>query len=356
MVFALYHVWVLVYEALLLRAFGKSGALGGVCGGGILWILLAVIGALVGESFVEDAPHGGRFTFLGLLAGALFLHGPLVLIVASTLMRRNHKLVSRAVAASAVALIVLGAQAFFVEPDWLEVTHYRIANDKVVRPIKICVLADIQTDSVGDYERGVLRRAMEERPDLILLPGDYVQSGDPLERKQAVEDLRALFRETGVGAPLGVFATRGNVEDNAWETIFEGLPVTAGSATTRHELDGLVLTTLSLADSFDTDFDLPEEEGLHVVVGHAPDFVLGPLRADLYVAGHTHGGQVRLPFFGALMTLSNVPQAWASGLTEFERSGALVVSRGIGMERGYAPRMRLFCRPELVVIELGPPE
>ena len=38
------------------------------------------------------------------------------------------------------------------------------------------MLADLQTDKFGDYERGVLRRVMEEKPDLILLAGDYIQT------------------------------------------------------------------------------------------------------------------------------------------------------------------------------------
>ena len=74
------------------------------------------------------------------------------------------------------------------------------------------------------------------------------------------------------------------------------------------------------------------------------------------VTGHTHGGQVRLPIIGPLMTLSLVPRGWAAGLTELPGGGKLLVSRGLGMERGYAPRIRFRCRPELMVIDLVPEE
>ena len=85
-----------------------------------------------------------------------------------------------------------------------------------------------------------------------------------------------------------------------------------------------------------------------------PNFALGEIPADLLVAGHTHGGQVRLPWIGPMITHSRIPHAWAAGLTELPGGGKLLVSRGIGMERGFAPPMRFLCRPELMVIDLVP--
>ena len=76
--------------------------------------------------------------------------------------------------------------------------------------------------------------------------------------------------------------------------------------------------------------------------------------ADLILAGHTHGGQVRLPLLGPLLTLSQVPRSWAAGRTELPGGGTLIVSRGVGMERHDAPRLRFLCRPELVVLDLIP--
>jgi len=97
-----------------------------------------------------------------------------------------------------------------------------------------------------------------------------------------------------------------------------------------------------------------DPDRFHVVLGHSPNFALGRIEADLLVAGHTHGGQVRVPLVGPLVTLSKVPRRWAAGLTDLPGGGRLLVSRGVGMEGGSAPRLRLFCRPELVVIDLAP--
>jgi uncharacterized protein len=90
------------------------------------------------------------------------------------------------------------------------------------------------------------------------------------------------------------------------------------------------------------------------VLGHCPQFAMGNVEADLLLAGHTHGGQVRLPWIGPLTTGCAVPRSWAAGLTELPGGRKLIVSRGTGMERGCAPRIRFLCRPELVVIDLVP--
>ena len=95
---------------------------------------------------------------------------------------------------------------------------------------------------------------------------------------------------------------------------------------------------------------------LDLFVGHAPDYALSLEHREqpfLALAGHTHGGQVQLPFFGPLWTLTDIPRVYADDFLPFGR-GVLSVSRGIGMERGEAPRLRFLCRPELRLITLMP--
>jgi predicted MPP superfamily phosphohydrolase len=88
---------------------------------------------------------------------------------------------------------------------------------------------------------------------------------------------------------------------------------------------------------------------------HKPDLVpeISARRFDLYLTGHTHGGQVALPVYGALITLSKFGKRYESGLYR-EGETAIYVNRGIGMEGGAAPRVRFCAKPELTVIELRP--
>ena len=97
----------------------------------------------------------------------------------------------------------------------------------------------------------------------------------------------------------------------------------------------------------------PGEHDLRILLSHAPDAVYAldaDSRVDLVVAGHTHGGQIALPVIGPLLTLSRVPRfAAAGGLHQVESDGArhwLYVTRGIGMERLQAPRVRFRIAPE----------
>jgi predicted MPP superfamily phosphohydrolase len=94
-------------------------------------------------------------------------------------------------------------------------------------------------------------------------------------------------------------------------------------------------------------------------MGHAPDYMnnvlLGHVRREmLCVAGHTHGGQVNIPGFGPPITLSRVPRWLAAGGLHQRKGAWLLVSRGVGMERSNAPRIRFNCRPQLVVVTLVP--
>jgi len=95
----------------------------------------------------------------------------------------------------------------------------------------------------------------------------------------------------------------------------------------------------------------PELFGLAVV--HSPDPVaeLAALGYDLIVTGHTHGGQVRLPLYGAVVTNSHMPRVLSRGLSRV--GGAYVhVSPGLGTSK-YAP-FRFLCRPEATLLELEP--
>jgi predicted MPP superfamily phosphohydrolase len=95
----------------------------------------------------------------------------------------------------------------------------------------------------------------------------------------------------------------------------------------------------------------PDEFGLAVV--HSPDPVaeLAALGYDLIVAGHTHGGQVRLPIVGALVTNSHMPRFLARGLSRVGNA-YVHVSPGLGTSK-YAP-FRFLCRPEATMLELSP--
>ena len=292
-----------------------------------------------------------------LLCWAVFLHYPIFLIgVVFVACRRNHKSLAVMSAFFAISIIIIGLYAFLIEPHWLEVSRVVIQSSKLDRPVRVVVIADLQTDRPGKYEQQVFERVADEDPDLILLAGDYLHVWDERNYLVAKESLNAIVSDIGLDAPLGVYAVRGNTDWGDWVDIFAGIPVIPFETTSSYDLGPLVLTGLTLQDSGDTNFVATSQEKFHIVLGHKPDFSLGQIHADLLLAGHTHGGQVRLPFIGPVIMVSRVPRAWAAGITRLAPGQHLIVSRGIGMERRNAPRLRFLCRPELLIIDLVPSE
>ena len=316
---------------------------------------VAVVAAAVAAVVLAVVLAFNPFVMMRLLCYGLFLHGTVVLAVLAVVLWAERRLLALAASAAALLLVVVAVDAFVVEPSWLEITHYRIKSAKLDRPVRVVVLADLQTDHIGAYERRALEQALAEKPNVILLAGDYLQvSGrrfPPL-----CTALNKLLRELNFAAPDGVFAVGGNVDSPGWREIFAGLPVTAVDGVQTFDTAGLSLTCLPLGVSGQSRLTLsrPADDRFHVILGHRPDYALGDADADLLLAGHTHGGQVRLPGVGPLLTMAAVPREWAAGLTELSGGRKLLVSRGIGMERGGAPRLRFLCRPELVVVDLVP--
>jgi predicted MPP superfamily phosphohydrolase len=217
---------------------------------------------------------------------------------------------------------------------------------------------------------------MQEKPDLILMAGDYLQADSEQDWEKLCVSMRDYLRKINFAAPLGVCGVGGNTDFQRWPEIFEGLDVQRFRETRTVAGETFDVTGLSIEDSFDPGLVIRRpsaeasnvvtasiqassrsrnSERLHIVLGHAPDYALsGQMDADLLIAGHTHGGQVRLPWIGPLVTFSRVPRAWAAGHTQLDGDRHLVVSRGVGMERRDAPRLRFLCRPQLVFIDVVP--
>jgi predicted MPP superfamily phosphohydrolase len=317
------------------------------CGVMALAGLIALgLGVAIGWS-VED-----RFGVFRLWAYAAFVHAVL-LLAATAVVWRRRPIWAGSMLAVAVALALIATDALLIEPYWLEVSHWPIVSRKIHRPMRIVVVADLQMDSFGAFERATLRQALAEKPDLILFAGDYIQA-PPWKYPILKRELHDFLREIHFTAPRGVFAVLGNVDGPDWQDIFRGLGVTTIPDGRSFDLGDLQLTCLARWQSFTPDLRITnaQPDRFHLVVGHVPNFALGEIQADLLVAAHTHGGQVRFPFLGAVVTHSLIPNSWAAGLTRLPSGAQLLVCRGIGMEREYAPPIRFLCRPELMVIDL----
>jgi len=265
-------------------------------------------------------------------------------------------------AGGGVACIAWGA---FFEPYRLEVTRTQIVSPKLngaKRPVRIVHISDLHCDPKVRNELklpGVIARLS---PDLIVYTGDSINSLGGLNNFQ-----RCM---TQISEIAPTFVSRGN-----WDTYFGDIDYFGDTGAT--ELHGanqpldIAGTRVWVAGAGVLDPHMPEpaagvlnralagipEEDFKIFLYHYPDLIysLADRKVDLHCAGHTHGGQVALPFYGALLTVSRYGKQFEAGLYSPAANTYLYVNRGIGME-GRAPRVRFWCRPEVSLIEIAPPD
>lgn len=251
----------------------------------------------------------------------------------------------------ALAIVILGVgllvHACLIEPAWIEVTHLKVKGP-AAPAIRIAHITDLHSQGFGRVERRLVALLEQEKPDLIVITGDSVPGDGNLP---GVEEVYARLH-----APLGVYFVNGNWEH--WRKWQPSRPIRGHlrllqNASARIQ-DRVYL--LGFDDALAGSPDLaPALQGVpsdayRIGLFHSPEFfeTVAP-HVQLALAGHTHGGQVRLPGLGPLW----LPPG-SGGFVEgwYERGGSrLYVSRGIGSS--LLP-LRFLCRPELVIISLGP--
>lgn len=257
--------------------------------------------------------------------------------------------------ALSVATLLVGgiasADAFLIEPYWLETTRHT-TRGPVRKPLKVAHVTDLHTRGYGLLEQRLVSQLDAEQPDLIAVTGDTVDDGN-------LEAARPLFAK--LHAPLGVWVVRGNWENWRRPTVREGREAQGEAAfyasVGAHFLDneGALARDDVWVGGVDDPMSghaLPKRAatgapngvfGLGLV--HSPEGFDESAPFALTLAGHTHGGQVRLPIIGALW----LPPGSGPFIAGWYSAGKarMYVSRGIGTS--ILP-VRFWCRPELAII------
>ena len=241
------------------------------------------------------------------------------------------------------------------EPTDIEVVTVPVLSAKI-RPesgvIRIVHVSDLHSDPGPLNEPAAARMIRGLNPDIIVVTGDFIntEGGLPVARDfiRSLTQTATTFLVTGnfdIGRlPKGAFAgLPAKVLDlETAEVRVRGTPL---------RITGFAVETEPLFSRYRR--HLVSGPAYDIFLSHYTDLADEAAQAgiDLYLAGHTHGGQVRLPFYGALVTLAKTGKRFEAGLYRVADM-VLYVNRGLGLEGGRAPRVRFLCRPEITVLEL----
>jgi predicted MPP superfamily phosphohydrolase len=254
--------------------------------------------------------------------------------------------------------------AFWFEPQRLTVSHESLATDKLPKGARIRLLhfGDLHIERITPRDQKLVKKINQLKADLILFSGDLLSYSN-LDDPNSWTDTRWVFDQ--LKAKHGIYAVRGSPavdEDYVVDAIYEGINVNLlENEVAEVKLDDGTVTILGLSCSHKPHIDgvnlksltALNENSFRILLYHSPD--LAPLAAqdsvNLQLSGHTHGGQVRLPVFGALFAASLYGKRFEMGRYKVDEM-ILYVTRGLGMEGMAAPRVRFLSPPEIVIWEV----
>ena len=266
-------------------------------------------------------------------------------------------------AALAVAMLGLGLDALVIEPSWVRL---RDAGEvrmlpSGARPLVIALVSDLHVASMHERDRRAAEIVASIAPDLVLVAGD-LSAHDATDEGEGIRDSLAAFKEH---ARLGVFVVPGNCDHYGGRgAVLAAAAERAGAILLRNEVRSIPLEPSSLGELAIVGLDDPytghadlagalarAPAGPRLVLAHSPEIFpsVHGRAVDLVLAGHTHGGQIVLPFYGPPW-LPPGSEPYLSGWFQ-EGTTRMFVTQGVGMS--ILP-VRFNCRPEVAKIVLVP--
>ncbi|MFA4986206.1 MAG: hypothetical protein WC712_06455 [Candidatus Brocadiia bacterium] len=262
----------------------------------------------------------------------------------------------------ALLIIVTFLYANYVEPSQLTYPRYTFESSKITKNIRMVFLSDLDWPVTGvdilrqtgpdteadQFSGGPIGAINSFAPQVIFVGGDMIT-----EPQTAIPE--EFFRRLNCQKRYGCL---GNVDPVADITFYKKCGITSvNDATMPFSVDGAEIQLLGKAWSGSdiTLFTAPPSDSFRVFLTHSPDYIAAAavFGFDLYLSGHTHGGQVRFPFKENIFVPSDLGQLYPYG--HFLRENMnVVVTKGLGMVGGTVPRIRFFCPPEIVFIEIAP--
>ncbi len=261
-----------------------------------------------------------------------------------------------------IAIITLLLYSRFIATSGLKIKEYKIVNNKIINEyhgLKIVHLSDIHYGSIIFEEQleNIVNKVNELKPDIVVLTGDLIDERINYNQEQIINQLKKIE------AKLGKYAISGNHDkpiddynyiikesgfkslDNTYELIYanSNQPIIISGISSNYEENSNIGIKTEQFDKYISNLKADEIKPIYsILLIHEPDFIdnLNLNNYDLILAGHSHGGQVRLPWFGKVFT----PYGSEKYYDEYYKinNTDLYISSGLGTSK---LRFRFFNRP-----------
>ena len=313
----------------------------GLIGAVLLWVLAGgFVGGIVGFSLIVRA-------FWTLFTVAI----PLLLVFFAIRIKKNVLLLP------AVLLFAFKIYGEVYEPNNLEIQRASISVKGLKTPIKVAHISDLQTDDLRSIHLEVQRAVNDFVPDFIFFTGDLINH--PSIKAEIQTYLRGFKSRRGsfsVGGNIDAHLNLNDFYKDTGFTLLEGdfrkIKFSGNSA----GVVGLGLESFSNRRLLASLLEKLGRTDVTLLLSHVPDTmtIAKGLPVTALFSGHTHGGQMCPPWGGPILTLSGVSRRIAGGGIHEVEGLYVVVSRGLGLEGHVAPRVRTFCSPQVLLLELKP--
>lgn len=259
-----------------------------------------------------------------------------------------------------VGFIIFYLYTTFISTKLLSVREYRVVNDKIpdnFNGLKLVQFSDLHYGSTVFYDeiKTLVTEINERNPDIVVFTGDLINAGYELNTDEQEKLIKQLKK---IDAVLGKYAVLGEEDDETFLTIMKqsDFEVLDNSYDLIYKDSDFPILLIGLSSSLNGNeniadgfayFDTPvhNNEIYSITLSHEPDVidtVLNNYSTDLFLSGHSHNGNIRIPFVGATYSID--------GATKYNQeyyriqNTELFISSGIGTN---GPGFRLFCRPSI---------
>ncbi len=266
-----------------------------------------------------------------------------------------------------IILLAIGGASYgmFVEPNWLKVERIKLKLPRLPRAFSGLRLAQISDIHMGGWMsltrfQHVADMVLAQKPDVLLITGDFLTGHQFTDRsRQAVADLMAVLSPLAKSIPT--FGILGNHDywtgPQAVREILRSCGITdLTNNVFRLTREDQHMYLCGVDDVWEGDVRLEDvlsqltDNGAAILLAHEPDFAdtsAATGKFDLQISGHSHGGQVVIPFFGPPI-LPHLGRKYPSGLYKVQGMFQYT-NRGVGM---ITPPIRFNCLPEITIFTL----